>query len=350
MPGRPFRKRSRPLGRRYIATALALACWPGLGPAADPVTGGLEFRAAAGESACFEAGEIDGCPFQLTIKLTGNPGLRAAVNPANLAEMQAGVAELMARAAEGEAVDDAISIRIPSAHYGPGKYRGVLIFGSRGRSTTEEFCRGAYQPKNDSTGLTGNVTISEFSRTTLAGSYSAALYKRLEKKPGGGFRCTEKPVNASGRFRFSLPIRYDERYEIPMAEDDLILAFGVATWTGGSVNWSGAPAQAPDPLPEPEPPVAVTAESVGCHCDCAALQAGGMNPACRALCAAGGLQCDFIPESVGDGSVDQAIRELEALGFAPETLGVLRQSLEQASPEERRMLVELYKQGMAGSN
>jgi len=336
---------------RRLPGLTILASFLSLQPADSSAAGvgGLEFRAAPGESACFEAGEIGGCPFQLTIKLSTSEDVRAAVNPGSIAEMQAAAGGLMAAAMKGKLGEGEVTIRIPATLYGAGKFDNVLIFNSAGRSTTQELCRGEYQPKSNSSGLTGTVIIKTFTPRVLEGSYSAALYKRLSKLPKGRFTCSETPVAVEGRFRFSLPMLMDERFNLSVAEDDRIIALGTAAWIGGSVNWAADSLQ--EPNPSPEGIETITAESVDCECECDLLETPGSDPVCRSICMSRGLVCETEPVSEGDWSVEEAIHRLEEMGLPPESLGVLRQSLEQASPEERKMLIELYSRGLSsGAN
>jgi hypothetical protein len=343
----PFLIAPRPVC--VIATLLlSWVCLPATALAGEITAGGLSFNAARGEEACFDAGEIDGCPFRLSIKLTSSAAIQSMVNSGSLEEIQQGVTDLMAAAAAGRSEGQQIEIRIPNIYYQSGDFSAVHIFGPLGESITPEYCRGEVNSRSESNGLTGFVTLETFTPELLEGMYSANLYKRLRKIPGGGFICNDEPHVVSGRFRFSLPLLMDERFDAPLEEDELILAVGTAVWQGGAVDWSAAE-WAGYPGGDPPGPgttqSATTLEPQGCECDCEALAQPGANPLCEAMCAAQGFECEITAADAETWTVEHALEELESIGLPAQVIQMMRPSLESATPEERRVLVELYRQG-----
>lgn len=314
---------------------------------ADELTvGGLTFSPASGDEACFRQGMISGCPFSLSIKLSSDAAIQAVVNARSIAEMQAGAVELMAKARSG--LDDArqIEIRLERTLYGPGEFSEVMIHGPAGESITPEFCRGEHDPNAAARPYTGRVVLERFSPRELEGSYSAALYKRLHSGPAGTAVCNDEPVNIRGRFRFSLPVLFDGRYETEPAPDDLFLAVGSVAWNGGSVDWSamGWPENKRDGIPGG----AGAGEAAACDCSCSALK-GSVDSACRLMCAADGLTCDADPTLGGEWTLERALQQLETLGAPPEAIQLLLPSMREASSHELRVLVESYRLSLSGS-
>jgi hypothetical protein len=167
-----------------------------------------------------------------------------------------------------ETAGTSISLGIPGVDYGfTGTVNDVAIEvsgtpdqrsrGSWSTRATTEWSPCSYQPPN------GTVTITEFSRTLLRGTYRGQLVEAGSSRPGWKEKCPVKPVvgTIEGEFIIPAPWKHDDREEMQVdwlkqyIADDIQqmlppgIDFDIQIPTDGSAPASGtSPAGGGDPF------------------------------------------------------------------------------------------------------
>ena len=271
-------------------------------------------------------------------------------------QAMSGEPAVIAAVTDAIARDDRVKITIPLVDYGfTGSFDKAEIELKRHQD------QDLYALEPVSRDPNGQVTITEYSRDFMSGTFSAQLVEKYEHT-GNGYRRVPRDQtltivkNVSGRFWVPTPWLTDRSVEIEpvdtLAED---VTADITQWMPGDITnevsdklqqairaESGEPQGHPGPAPGPS--VSAADPVLGCSCTCENKDKEALIPECVSRCQMVWLTCE-TPES--EALLDQQLAELQLLlsgsGLPQSTRDMLVESFRQIPPSMRETALEAHR-------
>lgn len=270
----------------------------------------------------------------------------------------AAMAQLAGQMMSSDLEDSTVMILVPDLDYGmTGTFTNLRIESGEGVSITPTGRLGSPYSRNRDQ-YTGTLTITEFTRTVMVGSYSADLYHMEWSSGTGPTRRREFVRRVSGQFMIGMPLFDDTRHEawIPPSEEARqlvsaqwdalrMIGFGIATDT----DFSDPGALLEETLRPVEPGASDPAGSgsgigsIGdCQCNCETILALPYDDDCRLECELAGLTCPAAGASAPY-TADELMRILQEKGVPPETQAMMLQMLATMSRDQQDQILDSYR-------